>query len=123
MDVLLFRGDLKGAISAGRDADQFEPDIPSGAALHLAVAYVLADRGADAVRVLEHALDRSPGDLYANVMLAVAFAAAGRQQDAELQAADVHRRFPNFSPEEFGSLLRDPGQREKLAGDLKKAGL
>ena len=123
MDVLLFRGDLKGAISAGETLSQFEPDIPSDTAFHLAVAYVLADRGADAVHVLEHALDHSPDDLYGNVMLAVAFAAAGRQQDAELKAADVHRRFPNFSPEEFGSLLRDPGQREKLAGDLKKAGL
>ena len=123
MDVLLFRGDLKGAISAGETLGQFEPDIPSDAAFHLAVAYVLADRGADAVRVLRRALDRSPDDLYGNVMLAVALAAAGRQQDAERQAAEVRQKFPNFSPEEFGSLLRDPTQREKLAGDLKKAGL
>jgi class 3 adenylate cyclase/TolB-like protein/Tfp pilus assembly protein PilF len=123
LDVLLFRGDLKGAITAGETLTQFEPDIPSGAALHLGIAYVLADRGADAVRVLEHALDRTPAEMYANVMLAVALAAAGRQQDAERQAADVRRKFPNFSPEEFGSLLRDQDQREKLAGDLKKAGL
>jgi len=123
MDVLLFRGDLKGAISAGETLAQFEPDIPNAAALRLAVCYVLADRAADAVRLLEHVLDRSPSDLYANVMLAVAYAEIGRQQDAERQTADVHRRFPNFLPEEFGSLLRDPSQREKLATALKKAGL
>jgi adenylate cyclase len=123
LDVLLFRGDLKGAISAGETLSQFEPDIPNRAAFLLAVAYVLTDRGADAVRVLEHALDRSPGDLYTNVMLAGAYAEAGRQQDAARQAADLRRRFPNFSPEEFGSLLRDPTQREKLAAALKKAGL
>jgi len=123
MDALLFRGDLKGAIAAGETLAQFQPDLPDGAAFHLAVGYVLADRGADAVRVLEHTLDRSPGYLYGNVMLAAAYAAAGRQPDAERQAADVRRRFPNFSPQEFGSLLRDPGQREKLSGALKKAGL
>jgi adenylate cyclase len=123
MDVLLFRGDLKGAINAGETLTQFEPDIPTGAALLLGVCYVLADRGADAVRVLEHALDRSPGVLYPNVILAAAYVVAGRQQDAERQAADVRRKFPNFNPQEFGSLLRDQGQREKLAGALKKAGL
>ncbi len=123
MYVLLFRGDLEGAISAGETLSQFEPEIPNRAAFLLAVGYVLADRGADAVRILEHALDRSPSDLYANVMLAGAYAEAGRQPDASRQAADVRRRFPNFSPEEFGSLLRDPNQREKLATALKKAGL
>ena len=123
MYVLLFRGDLEGAISAGETLSQFEPEIPNRAAFLLAVGYVLTDRGADAVRVLEHALDRSPSDLYANVMLAVAYAEIGRQQDAERQTADVHRRFPNFSSEEFGSLLRDSSQREKLATALKKAGL
>ena len=56
------------------------------------------------------------------------FAGIARQrieamQDAARQADVVRKRFPHFSPEEFGSLLRDPGQREKLAGALKKAGL
>ncbi len=123
MDALLFRGDLKGAIAAGETLAQFQPDLPDGAALHLAVGYVLADRGPDAVRVLQHALDRNPGYTYGNVMLAVAYAAAGREQDATRQADLVRQRFPHFSPEEFGSLLRDPGQREKLAAALKKAGL
>ncbi len=123
MDTLLFRGDLEGAISAGETLVQFQPDLPGVAAFHLAVGYVLADRGGDAVRVLEHALDRNPGYVYANVMLAAAYAAAGRQQEAERQAEAVRQRFPGRSPEEFGSLLRDPNQREKLAGALKKAGL
>ena len=123
MDALLFRGDLKGAIAAGETLVQFQPDPPDGAAFHLAVGYVLADRGADAVRVLRHALDRNPGYSYGNVMLAAAYAASGRDQEAARQADVVRQRFPHFSPEQFGSLLRDPDQREKLAGALKKAGL
>ncbi len=123
MDVLLFRGDVKGAIAAGETLRQFEPDIPSGAALHLAIAYVLADRGADAVRILEPALDRNPDYLYGHVVLAAAYAEIGRQADAERQAAAVHKRFPGFSAAEFGSLLRDQKLREKLGAMLKKAGL
>jgi adenylate cyclase len=123
MDALLFRGDLKGAIAAGETLTQFQPDLPDGAAFHLAVGYVLADRGADAVRVLQHTLDRNPGYAYGNVLLAAAYAASGNEQDAARQAEIVHQRFPRFSPEEFGSLLRDPSQREKIANALKKAGL
>jgi len=123
IDVLLFRGDLEGSIAAGEMLMQFEPNLPTGAALHLAIAYVLADRGGDAVRLMEHELDRDPGELYVNVVLTAAYAAAGRQQDAERQADAVRRHSPHFSPEEFGSLLRDQKLREKFAGALKKAGL
>ncbi|MGE5268453.1 MAG: adenylate/guanylate cyclase domain-containing protein [Thiohalocapsa sp.] len=123
MDVLLFRGDVTGAIAAGETLTQVEPELPNGAALHLAMAYVLADRGADAAALLEHTLDRTPGYLFAHVVLAAAYAEAGRQQEAERQAAEVRRRFPNFLADEFGSLLRDQTQRDKLAASLKKAGL
>ena len=123
IDVLLFRGDLEGSIAAGEMLMQFEPNLPTGAALHLAIAYVLADRGGDAVRLMEHELDRDLGTLYANVVLTAAYAAAGRQQDAERQAGAVRLQSPHFSPEEFGSLLRDQKLREKLACTLKKAGL
>ena len=56
-------------------------------------------------------------------MLAAAYAEAGRKDDAERQAGVVRQRFPDFSPDEFGSLLRSPNLREKIASALKKAGL
>jgi adenylate cyclase len=123
IDVLLFRGDLDGAITAGETLTQFEPELPSAAAFHLATAYLLADRNGDAVRVLEREVDRNPGHLYAKVALAAAYVQLGRQGDAERQSAEVRERFPTFSSREFGSLLRDPAQREKLASALKQAGL
>ncbi len=121
--VLLYRGDTAGAIAAGEFLAQLEPDIPDGTAFDLGMAYVLADKGATAVRMLERVVDRSPGDLYANVMLAVAYAAVGRQEDAERQAKSVRKRFPTFSRDQFGSALRDPSLRAKLDHTLDKAGL
>jgi hypothetical protein len=86
------------------------------------MAYILADRGADAVRILEPVVDRNPGDLYANVMLAVGYAAVGSQQAAERQANGVRQRFPTFPRDQFGSALRDPNQRAKLDHALADAG-
>jgi TolB-like protein len=121
--VLLYEGDLAGAIAGGELVTQFQPEIPDGVAFTLSVAYILADRGADAVRILERALDRNPGHLYMNVMLAAAYGAVGRQQDAERQADRVHQRFPTFSRDRFGSALRDASLRAKLDRTLEKAGL
>jgi adenylate cyclase len=121
--VLLFEGDISGAIAGGELVTQFRPEIPDGAAFDLSIAYILADRGADAVRILEHAVGRNPGHLYMNVMLAAAYGAVGRQQDAERQADRVHQRFPTFSRDRFGSALRDPSLRAKLDRALEKAGL
>jgi class 3 adenylate cyclase/TolB-like protein/Flp pilus assembly protein TadD len=120
--VLVYRGDIPGAIAAGELLAQFQPEIPDGIVFYLGMAYVLADRGADAVRILGPVVDRNPGDLYANVMLAVAYAAVGRQQEAERQANGVRQRFPTFPRDRFGSALRDPNQRAKLDQALEKAG-
>jgi TolB-like protein len=81
--VLLFRGDLAGAIAAWELLMQFQPKIPDGNAFELGMAYVLAGRGADAIRILEPVVGQNPRDLYATVMLAVAYAAVGHQQEAE----------------------------------------
>jgi TolB-like protein len=121
--VLLFTGDIQGAISAGELLAQLQPDLSAIEAFNLATAYLLADRGADAVRILEHAHDRNRALMETNVILAAAYAEVGRQEEAERQAEAVRQRFPGFSSREFGSLLRDASQREKLARSLKKAGL
>ena len=121
--VLLYRGDTAGAITAGEMVAQFLPEIPDAAALFLGMAYVLADKGAEAIRILEPVVGRNPGETYANIMLAAAYAAVGRTQEAERQAKNVRERFPNFSRERFGSALRDPDLRTKLNHALDKAGL
>ena len=87
------------------------------------MAYVLADRGADAIPILQQSLDRNSTEPHTNIMLAAAYAEAGNQPEAERQSEHVRERFPWFTREEFGSLLRDSSQREKLSTMLKKSGL
>jgi len=122
ISVLVWRGDISGAIAAGETLAQFEPTLSVLDCFHLATAYVLADRGADAVRILEPSLDRNRTNLETRIMLAAAYAEAGRGEDAARQADILRQRFPG-KRDQFGALLRDPSQREKLAQALKKAGL
>ncbi len=121
LSVLLWRGDLSGAIAAGEVLAQFDPQLSENS-FHLATAYVLADRSADAIRLLESSLGRSGSDPESNIMLSVAYAEAGRHEDAVRQADLIRQRFPG-SWEGFGALLRDPSQREKLTQELKNLGL
>jgi adenylate cyclase len=121
--VLLYAGDITGAIAGGELIAQFQPDIPANTGFHLGVAYLLAGRSADAVRVLERSVNRNPGNLYSNVMLAAAYGAVGRQQDANELAKRVRERFPTFSRDQFGLALRDPELRGKLDYAIEKAGL
>jgi class 3 adenylate cyclase/TolB-like protein/thioredoxin-like negative regulator of GroEL len=121
--VLLWRGDVKDAVAAGEIMHQFQPELSATDAFMLATAYVLTDRGSDAVRLLQQSLDGNPMEPNTNIMLAAAYAETGRQTEAERQSAIVRQRFPWFSVEEFGSLLRDKQLQEKLQINLKQAGL
>ena len=123
LNVLLWSGDVEGAITAGEMLARLQPNLTTAQAFDLGAAYLLADRGADAVRILEPAADRNPMFFPANAMLAAAYAQVSRHADAERQAAAVRQRFPSFARDEFGSLLRDPVLREKFAYLLKNAGL
>jgi tetratricopeptide (TPR) repeat protein len=121
--VLLWRGDVNDAVAAGEIMHQFQPELPAADTFILATAYVLTDRGSDAVRLLQQSLDGNPMEPNTNIMLAAAYAETGRQTEAERQSAVVRQRFPWFSVEEFGSLLRDKKLQEKLQINLKRAGL
>jgi tetratricopeptide (TPR) repeat protein len=123
VSVLLWRGDLAGAIAAGELLTQFQPNLSPLEVFHLAAAYVLADRSIDAIRILENARDRNRLNRYAQVILAAAYAEAGRPDEAARQAEIARRLFPGFSRDEFGALLRNPEHRARLALALEKSGL
>ena len=123
LGVLLYSGEIGSAIDAGEFLTQLQPDIPVHTAFNLGTAYLLADRAADAVRMLERSVERNPGNLYANVVLSAAYAAVGRQADAQRLSEQVRQQFPTFSREQFGSALRNPSLRGKLYHALQNAGL
>ena len=121
--ALLWSGDVDASVEAFETARKLGLDLTANDAFLLGVAYVLADRSADAIRALERSLDRNKTDVYTNAILAAAYAQAGRQADAARQVETVKRIDPRFDSADFGSLLRKPELRAKLTGVMKNAGL
>jgi adenylate cyclase len=121
--ALLWSGDVVGSVKAFETASKLGLEFTVNDSFSLGTAYLLADRSADAVRTLERSLERTKTDVYSNAILAAAYAEAGRQADALRQAASVRELDPRFDSADFGSLLRKPELRTKLAAALNKAGL
>ena len=121
--ALLWSGDVDGSVKAFEAAGKLGLEFTRNDSFVLGIASLLADRSADAVRTLERSLERNQADSYANAVLAAAYAEAGRQTDALRQAASVRKSNPRFDSADFGSLLRKPELRTKLAAALNKAGL
>jgi hypothetical protein len=66
-------------------------------------------------------VSRIRAPLYA--LLAIADTELGKPDEAKAAAEMMRRQDPFFDPARFGTRLRDPAQRQKLADGLKKAGL
>jgi adenylate cyclase len=121
--ALLWSGDVDASVKAFETASKLGLSLTVNDGFILGIAYLLADRSADAVRTLERSLERNKTDLYSNAILAAAYAQAGRQADAVRQAKTVRELDPRFDSADFGSLLRKPQLQVQLAAALKKAGL
>jgi adenylate cyclase len=122
-NALLLLGDIDNAIKAIETAIQLHPAISVTNYFRLGMAYIIAGRPNDAIRTLERAVVRGEQNVYLHGMLAGAYAESGRKDAARRQAEKVRQLSAVFEGGELGSLFRNPDQREKLLGALRKAGL
>ncbi len=117
--ALLWAGDVDASVKAFETAGRLGLNLTVNKSFILGIAYLLSDRSSDAIRTLEG----NKTDVYSNAILAAAYAEAGRQADAARQAETVRGLNAHFDSADFGSLLRRPELRAKLASALAKAGL
>jgi adenylate cyclase len=121
--VLLWTGRVDESIATAEAAARLNAGIGPEAALNLGLAYLLARRYADAVKLLAAAQTRYPGHPLLDFPLAAAYAELGRTADA-LDAADKGKaKNPYFDLASFGSRFQDPALQRRVEESLRKAGL
>jgi adenylate cyclase len=77
------------------------------------------------IAVFERAKDRTPGDLSVLTELLVAYTQAGRQADAEGEAAHILKIRSGATVRKLTKTImyKDPKERERILGALRKAGI
>ena len=121
--ALLFAGALDDVIKALETALHLDPNLSVNRMWHLGTAYFLAGRTADSIRLLEQTVAREPGIVLPYMILAAAYAEAGKSEEAARSAAVVRKLDPFFDSTRSGSLFRNPEHQAKIVSALRKAGL
>jgi adenylate cyclase len=121
-DALLTGGEIEASIESSELALRLNPNLNVGELWTLAMGYFLADRNADATRILERAVTRDASFVYGHVMLAALYAEAGRVQDVADTVAKVRRLDPLFDAAVYPSQFRNREHQAKIAAALKMAG-
>jgi adenylate cyclase len=113
------------AIPLFQKAIRLNPFSPSY--LYREFGYSLRDAGKfeEAVSAFKKAIQLAPDDLGAHSALTVTYSLIGREKEARAEAAEVLRINPKFSVDSVAktSSYKDQSQRDKVANELRKAGL
>jgi adenylate cyclase len=122
---LTFAGKPEEAIPLFQKAIRLNPFGPSWYFFNLGNAFGNTGRFEDAVSAYKKALQRSPDNLLAHVLLAITYSKMGREKEARAEAAEVLRINPKFSLDYFAKTLPHNDQKviNNLIDALRKAGL
>jgi len=91
----------------------------------LGVSYRETGQYDKAIAAQKRALQISPNDVLAYIVLASSYMYAGREDEARAAVAEILRIDPNFSLERLSGAVpfKDPAKRERAINSLRKAGL
>jgi len=122
---LQFEDRPEEAIKILKKAVRLNP-MPPGWYLHnLAVAYRNMGRYDEAIEWGKEAVDREPSNLLSHVVLVSSYSLAGREEEAQAEAAQVLRINPMFSLERLEKTTpqKNPEVKRRFIDSLRKAGL
>ncbi len=122
---LTFADRPEEAIKAFKRAIRLNPKAPSWYLHQLAEAYRNMGRYDEAIEWGKKAVDRNPKNLPAHLVLAACYSLAGREKEAQVEAAEVLRINPNYSLERLGKTDPQKNQavKKRYIDALRKVGL
>ena len=120
--VQSFSGQIPEAVDSLQLALKLDPTLEPSYVFDLTVAYYLARRHEDSLRVAERGLARYPDFPMFNASAAAAAAQLGRTEQAA-RYIEVLRRQPVLDLDNLGSRFKDPAHGAYLREGLKLAGI
>jgi adenylate cyclase len=121
--VLVWLGRADAAIDALELAQRIDPELNAFDRFALCLAYYLKQRYPEAIEQAELNLRKTPDAHFNLVLLAAAYAQAGRAADAQKTVALLRARDPTFEARTFGNKFQDPQDLQRLRAGMSKAGL
>jgi adenylate cyclase len=121
--VMLYSGKKNEAILWLESSLNLNPHFSLGGFMILGQAYYLIGRYGDSITALKKGITKNPEYVGYHIMLAAANAQAGHTKEARQWATEVSRLDPFFDIDTYGSVFRNPKDREQIINGLRKAGL
>jgi TolB-like protein len=122
-NTLMWMGQTDNAVKALEAARRLDPELGPLDRFALSLAYYLQRRYGDAVEAARLNLRETAGASFSRIVLAAAYAEAGRAEGAARVVAEIRRLDPTFDPQHFGSKFLGPADLKNLRDGLRKADL
>jgi adenylate cyclase len=115
-------GRFKEAVHELKQAVRLDPLSSSFVLRSLGFAYALLGRHEEAITAGKKAVERGPNDILAHIVMAYAYSASGRMNEAQAEASEVLRLNPKFSLEEFNKRLslKYQADKDRVIDSLRK---
>jgi len=91
--------------------------------MFLGIGYYLTRQYDKAIETLVEGASRQPDWVGNHIILAAAYAQAGRLDEAAYEARIVSQLDPFFDADRYGTVFRNPAHRAEIADGLYRAGL
>ena len=114
---------LEEAIRSIETARRFNPQLSPDWSNLLGIAYYLANRPDDAIKLIEGLSVGNPKFPYTHVVLAAVYAEAGDTTATTKSKANVRRLAPFFNSTGFAQQYLHKSHRQRFIAATKKAGL
>jgi adenylate cyclase len=123
--VLTQVGKYKESISELHTAIRLNPIPPNVYLYSLGLSYCFDGQYDQAIKWCERAVRDEPNAMFARLFLALTYSLSGRNEEAQIEAAEVLRIHPKFSLEKFAKRCaqKDKTQCERVVSALRRAGL
>jgi adenylate cyclase len=118
--TLSFAGRWEESIPVYKKAIRLNP-IPTNFYFYsLGISYAFTGQYEEAITWCEKAVRQQPDSLYALIMMTVVYSFSGRDEEARVQATEVLRINPKYSPKSF---YKSKADTDRILNALHKAGL